>query len=268
MSFLFDTHCHFDSLDDAREQLPRAYEAGVRAINVIGCDIETTQRSIDVVRLVESERDVLQLGDLDARATMGLHPHEAQHLASQKITLEKLLNNNIDIIAGIGETGFDFYYNHSSTDDQIDSFMWQIGLAKEFDRAMVIHTRDAWDDTFELLDKQSWPNKVVLHCFTGGPKEAIRCVDNGAYISISGIATFKNAQEIRDAIVVTPLERLLCETDAPWLAPVPHRGKANEPSYVAYVVDQIVEIRDAECGDSRDDVVAALFSNAQRLFRN
>ncbi len=264
---LFDTHCHFDSLNDARDQLPRAYEAGVRAINVIGCDVETTQRSIDVVRMVQDERQALGLDDLDVKATMGLHPHEAQHLGEQKSQLEKLLSDNIDLIAGIGETGYDFFYNHSTQNDQTESFVWQIGLAKEFDRTMVIHTRDAWDDTFGLLEKEKWPSKVVLHCFTGGPKEAIRCVDNGAYISISGIATFKNAQEIRDAIVVTPLERLLCETDAPWLAPVPHRGKLNEPSYVAYVVDQIVEIRTQECGDTREDIVSALFANAQTLFR-
>ncbi len=264
---LFDTHCHFDSVDDARDQLPRAYEAGLRGINVIGCDVETTIRSIDVVRMINDERDSLGLHDLDARATLGLHPHEAGHMDEQRVELEKLLEANDDIISGIGETGYDFYYNHSSKDDQTRSFVWQIDLAKSHDRTLVIHTRDAWDETFSLLEDQGWPDKVVLHCFTGGPVEASRAIDNGAYISISGIATFKNAQDIRDAIESTPLERLLCETDAPWLAPVPHRGKLNEPAYVSHVVDQIVEIREKKCGDLAEAVVDALFANAQRLFR-
>lgn len=149
---LFDTHCHFDSLVDARAQLPLAYEADVRAINVIGCDVETTQRSIDVVTMVNDERTTLRLDDLDIRATMGLHPHEAQHLNEQRDNLEHLLATNLDIISGIGETGYDFYYNHSSKDDQTKSFAWQIELAKKYHLAMVIHTRDAWDETFALLD--------------------------------------------------------------------------------------------------------------------
>ena len=267
MTTLFDTHCHFDSIEDAREQLPRAYEAGLRAINIIGCDVETTRRSVDVVRMIQAERQELGLIDLDAMATVGLHPHEAQHFDSQSDELETLIEDNQDIISGIGETGYDFYYEHSNVDDQTRSFIWQIGLAKKWNRAMVLHTRDAWDKTFQLLDEQGWPEKMVLHCFTGGPVEAIRSIENGAYISISGIATFKNAQDIRDAIEASPLDRLLCETDAPWLAPVPHRGKQNEPSFVSYVVDQIVAIREDKCGNSRLEVETALVENAKKLFR-
>lgn len=264
---LFDTHCHFDSLVDARAQLPLAYEADVRAINVIGCDVETTQRSIDVVTMVNDERTTLRLDDLDIRATMGLHPHEAQHLNEQRDNLEHLLATNLDIISGIGETGYDFYYNHSSKDDQTKSFAWQIELAKKYHLAMVIHTRDAWDETFALLDDRGWPDTSVLHCFSGGPEQALRAVDAGAYISISGIVTFKNAQDIRDAVVITPLDRLLVETDAPWLAPVPHRGKPNEPAYVSYVADQVVAIREEQCSDAREDVLAALFNNGMKAFR-
>jgi TatD DNase family protein len=196
-----------------------------------------------------------------------LHPHEAQHLESQKKELEKLLADDIDLISGIGETGFDFYYEHSIKDDQSKSFIWQIGLAKQWNRTMVIHTRDAWVETFQLLEAQGWPEKTVLHCFTGGPDEALRSVENGAYISISGISTFKNAQDIRDAIEVVPLDRLLCETDAPWLAPVPHRGKLNEPSFVSFVIDAIVQVRQEKCGNDEEEVRTALFENATRLFR-
>lgn len=267
MTVLFDTHCHFDSLDDAREQLPRAYQSGVKAINVIGCDVETTQRSIDVVRLINDEREQLGLGDLDAKATMGLHPHEAVHRGAQSAQLESLLHEHRDLIAGIGETGFDFYYNHSDKNDQRDSFMWQIDLAKQHDLALVIHTRDAWEDTFALLDDVGWPKKTVLHCFTGGIEEATRCIAAGAYISISGIATFKNAEGIREVIASVPLDRLVCETDSPWLAPIPHRGKPNEPGYVGYVADLIAQIREDACGQTREEVFGALTDNGYRVFR-
>lgn len=264
---LFDTHCHFDSIEDAKDQLPRAYEQGLRAINVIGCDVETTKRSIDVVKLVEECRDELGLDGLDAKATMGLHPHEAQHLEQQEKELETLLEENVDLISGIGETGFDFYYNHSSKEDQTNSFIWQIDLAKRFNKAMVIHTRDAWDETFQLLEQQGWPEKSVFHCFTGTQVEALKGIENGVYISISGIATFKNAQDIREAIAAVPLDKLICETDAPWLAPVPHRGKPNEPRYLEYVAQQVIEVRIENCGETAEQVENALFENAVRLFR-
>jgi TatD DNase family protein len=264
---LFDTHCHFDSIEDARAQLPRAYEAGVRAINVIGCDLETSQLSIDVVKLIEAERAELGLDELDAQATIGLHPHEAKFLSEQKDALERLTAENFDIICGIGETGYDFYYDHSERNEQTKAFLWQVKRAKELDRTMVVHTREAWDETFQLLDEQGWPKRSVMHCFTGGPVEALRSVEHGAYISISGISTFKNAQDIRDAIEVVPLDRLLVETDAPWLAPVPHRGETNEPGYVSLVADQVVQIRTKLCDETEDEVRSALFSNAMRAFR-
>lgn len=267
MNFLFDTHCHFDSIQDAREQLPRAYEVGLRAINVIGCDVETTKRSLEVVRMVEAEKDKLGLFDLDAKATVGLHPHEAQHLSDQQNELESLLEQNDELISGIGETGYDLFYKHSSIEEQKEAFIWQIGLSKKLNRTMVVHTRDAWEETFELLGEQGWPDKTVLHCFTGGPDEALKAVQNGAYISISGIVTFKNAKGIQDAIEAVPLNKLLCETDAPWLAPVPHRGKSNEPSYISFVIDAIADIRQVKYGEDRDLVTKSLFDNGKRLFR-
>lgn len=264
---LFDTHCHFDSLQDAREQLPRAYASGVRAINIIGCDVETTQRSIDVVKLIEDERDSLGLTEFDAKASVGLHPHDAEHFSSQQSELENILAQNRDLISGIGETGYDFYYNHSSKEDQTQAFKWQIALAKEHSLTMIIHTRDAWEQTFELLADVGWPQKSVLHCFTGGPQEALKAVENGSYISISGIATFKNAQDVRDAIAVVPLDRLLIETDAPYLAPVPHRGKTNEPGFVSLVANEVVSIRVQESSNTQAEVQEALFDNAIQLFR-
>jgi len=266
LNALFDTHCHFDTLDDANAQIPKAYEQGIRGINVIGCDLQTTKLSVDIVEMVNENRQSLGVPDLIIGATMGLHPHEAKFFDSQKSDLEKVLKEKAEIITGIGETGFDFYYNHSTKEQQIESFKWQLALAKETEKTLVIHTRDAWPETFEFLEENGWPNKVVLHCFTGGPQEALRVVENGGYVSISGIVTFKNAQDVRDAIAVIPLENLLVETDAPWLAPMPHRGKPNEPSYVQYVLDSVVNIRVEKCGENKEQVISSLFENAKNLF--
>ena len=265
--FLFDTHCHFDTLDDARVQIPRAYAAGVRALNVIGCDVETTTRALDVVKLVQDERNELGVEDLDIMATVGLHPREAKFYEEQNKTLIKLLDDNKDIVCGIGEAGYDFFYNHSEEKEQTIAFEFQLDLAKEHNLALVIHSRDAWPQTFEMLDKKSWPEKTVLHCFTGGPEEAKRCVESGAVISISGISTFKNADDIRGAIAKVPAENIMSETDAPWLAPVPYRGKLNEPAYVENVVAQICKTRFESHNENEAEVKAFLFSNALRVFR-
>ena len=222
--------------------------------------------SIEIVETINSKSHELGLEELFIRATMGLHPHDAKLMPTQKKDLEELLREKIDVVSGIGETGFDLYYNNSSIQEQIQSFEWQLDLSKQLSKTLVVHTRDAWPETFDLLDSRGWPEKFVLHCFTGGPKQANRVVENGGFVSISGISTFKNGQDIRDAIAEVPLERLLVETDSPWLAPVPYRGKPNEPSYVSYVVDQVVAIRGELCGESRDEVEQTLFNNAKLLF--
>lgn len=265
--FLFDTHCHFDTLEDARVQISRAYKAGVRALNVIGCDVETTRRALDVVKMVQDERDALGVVDLDIMATVGLHPHEAKFYKEQNKTLVKLLEDNREIVCGIGEAGFDFFYNHSGEKEQAIAFEFQLDLAKEYNLALVIHSRDAWPQTFEMLDQNGWPEKTVLHCFTGGPEEARRCVEAGAVISISGISTFKKADDIRGAISAVPSANIMSETDAPWLAPVPYRGKLNEPAYVENVVAQICKTRFESHNESEDDVKKFLFTNAKRVFR-
>ena len=264
--FLFDTHCHFDTIDDAREQLTRAYTNGVRALNVIGCDLATSTLAIDIVKMVQDERETLKLDDIDIMATIGLHPHEAKFFTEQNQALVKLLDDNKELVCAIGEAGYDFYYGHSSKEDQEIAFKFQLDLAREYDLALVIHTRDAWEETFSMLDDNAWPDKTVFHCFSGGPEQALRCIESGAVISISGISTFKNAQDIRDASAVS-IDNLLSETDAPWLAPVPYRGKLNEPSYVENVVAQICKTRFETHNESEIEVKKYLYKNALRIFR-
>jgi TatD DNase family protein len=164
---------------------------------------------------------------------VGLHPHDASKLGDEWERLEALAESG-DVV-GIGETGFDFHYLHSPADEQETAFRAQIRLAKRLDRALVVHSRDAWRETFSVLADERPPSRTVLHCFTGGPGEARRALDLGAFLSYSGIVTFPDADDVRAAAGLTPLDKLLVETDAPYLAPVPRRGRENEPGLVTLV---------------------------------
>ena len=188
----------------------------------VGTDLETSHQAVDLAAL-----------HADVEATVGLHPHDASKLTAEWDAIEGLADT--PGVVGIGETGFDFHYLHSPADAQETAFRAQIGLAKRLDRALVVHSRDAWDDTFRVLADEGAPARTVMHCFTGGPAEARRALDLGAYLSYSGIVTFGGADDVRSAAAITPLDRLLVETDAPYLAPVPRRGRENEPALVALV---------------------------------
>jgi TatD DNase family protein len=218
-----DSHCHLQSLSDPEDAIERALEAGVGWMVCVGTDLDTSCQAVELAR---------RHPDIDA--TVGLHPHDASKLAAEWDALAALAGDDRHVI-GVGETGFDFHYMHSPADAQEAAFRAQIGLAKLLDRALVIHSRDAWDDTFRVLADEGPPARTVMHCFTGGPVEARRALDLGAYLSYSGIATFPGADDVRAAAAMTPLDRILVETDAPYLAPVPRRGRENEPALVSLV---------------------------------
>jgi TatD DNase family protein len=217
-----DSHCHLQSARDPEGAIERARAAGVTAMVCVGTDLETSRQAID---LAERHPDV--------GATVGLHPHDASRFADEWAALEPLAEAG-NVVA-VGETGFDFHYLHSPAEAQEEAFRAQIGLAKRVGRALVIHSRDAWDDTFRVLTDEGPPPRTIFHCFTGGPEEARRALDLGAFLSFSGIVTFPNAGDVRAAAGITPTDRLLVETDAPYLAPVPHRGRENEPALVPLV---------------------------------
>jgi TatD DNase family protein len=164
-------------------------------------------------------------------ATVGLHPHEARFGVD---SIADLFDAGTTPVA-VGECGLDYYYDHSPRDIQKAAFAAQIGLAKQLDLPLVIHTRDAWADTFDILDAEGVPDRVVFHCFTGGADEARQCLARGAYLSFSGIVTFKSATDVQAAASLCPTDRLLVETDSPYLAPVPNRGKVNRPAWVPLV---------------------------------
>jgi TatD DNase family protein len=165
-------------------------------------------------------------------------------------------------VVAIGECGLDYHYDHSPRATQREVFAAQVGLAARHSLALVVHTREAWDDTIDILGATGAPERTVIHCFTGGPAEARRCLDLGATLSFSGVVTFKNASEVREAAALCPLDRLLVETDSPFLAPVPHRGTLNEPSRVPLVGATIAQVR----GVSAATVAEASTANASALF--
>jgi TatD DNase family protein len=241
-----DQHAHLDP-ETADEALAECREAGVLRLIDVGTDVESSERAITMARRFP-----------EVWATAGVHPHDASGGIDG---LEALLGR--ERVVGVGECGLDYHYDHSPRDAQRTVFADQIALAHQHDLALVIHTREAWDDTFDILRAEGVPERTVMHCFTGGPDEARRCLDLGAHLSFSGIVTFPSAPELREAAVLCPADRLLVETDAPYLAPVPHRGKRNRPALVAVVGASVAEVR----GDEVADVAAATWCNASVLYR-
>jgi TatD DNase family protein len=245
-----DSHCHLPgAADEADAIIDRARYGGVDWLVCVGTDLETSRAATAVAARHE-----------DVYATVGLHPHDAQHLDAQWAALVELAHD--PRVVAIGEAGFDLHYLHSPFEDQEAAFRAQIKLAHETKHALVIHSREAWDDTFRVLEDEGVPPRTVFHCFTGGADEARRALDLGTYLSFSGIVTFKNADDVRDAAKVAPLERILVETDSPYLAPMPHRGGTNEPAYVAFVGAGIAAAR----GDDVDVIAVATSATAASIF--
>ncbi|MGB8197646.1 MAG: TatD family hydrolase [Acidimicrobiales bacterium] len=259
MSHWTDAHCHLqeqflgDEATTAKllDTLTRTYEGGVDRVVVIGTDATTSAQALAITS-VESPVDIY--------ATVGLHPHDARQNIEP---VRDLARQKHPKLVGIGECGLDYYYEHSPRSDQRRAFAAQIALAHELDLALVIHARDAFDDLLDVLASEGVPERTVVHCFTGTTENAQDCLAIGCDISISGVVTFKNAELLRDAVRSVPLERLHVETDSPFLAPVPYRGKANEPAFVTVVGEFVAELR----GESFVEVREATRANTARLFR-
>ena len=254
---LIDSHCHlYDTrgvaLDDV---LAAARAAGIVQMVNVGCDEATTRAAIEIA----STHDGVY-------ATVGLHPHEAVHGID---TILPFLDDPAAMahVIAIGEAGFDLYYEHSPRDAQAEVFAAQIQRAHERDLPLVIHTRDAWTDTFDVLDAEGMPARTIFHCFSGGPDEARACLDRGAYLSFSGIVTFKTATDLQAAARLCPTDRLLVETDSPYLAPVPHRGRTNQPAFVSHVARFVADLRDEPIDAFAAATVAATRSAFPALAR-
>lgn len=247
-----DAHCHlqFEGRGPRPEEaVTRAVEAGVERMVCIGTDLGT---SAEAVRLAGEFPQVW--------ASVGLHPHDASKLADEWDGLVQLAG--ADRVVGIGEAGFDLYYRHSEPDAQEEAFRAQLRLARDRGLPLVIHSRDAWPETFGVLESDGVPARTVFHCFTGGPVEAARALALGCWLSYSGIVSFKTADDLRAAAAATPADRLLVETDAPFLTPVPYRGKTNEPAFLPAVGAALAAARD----EPVEAVAAATTANAMAFF--
>jgi TatD DNase family protein len=256
MSGLIDSHCHLDSeqFDSDREAvIERAFAAGVERMVAIGTgdgppDLEPG------IRLADRYSAIF--------ATVGVHPHEASKAdSSTYIKLAECLKH--PKVIAVGEIGLDYHYEHSPRDTQRSVFVEQMNVARDARKPIVIHTREAWEDTFELLEEHWKPTGLggIMHCFSGGPKEAERCLALGFHLSYGGIVTFHKALELQEAARITPVDRILVETDAPFLAPVPRRGKRNEPAFVVETARKLAELR----GVTLEEIARTTSDNFSRL---
>ena len=247
-----DSHCHL--WEDSAELVAEAHRDGVAWVVDIGTDVERSIAALDRSRTLPG-----------VAATVGLHPHDADQGPAALDMLEQLIADAGASGAGlvaVGECGLDYCYEHSDRASQREAFAAQIAMAHRCELALVIHSRDAWEDTFDVLDAEGVPPGTVFHCFTGGPDEARAALDRGASVSFSGIVSFRNAAEIRDAAALVPADRYQVETDAPYLAPTPNRGKQNRPSWVRFVGEAVAAAR----GVPASQVAAETTANAVRIF--
>lgn len=254
MRAIIDSHAHlaWDSYqEDQKEVMERAVKAGVVQIVHAGVDLTSIA---EMLRLAEQYSQIY-LG-------FGLHPHEARFWNSQaEATLRQALRETKAV--AVGECGLDYYYKHSDEQSQLTAFKAQVRMARELGKPLIVHTRDAWEDTFAVLEQEGGSQlRGVFHCFTGGPEMLPRIEALDFYVSFSGIVTFKSAGHVQAAAALVREDRLLVETDCPYLAPQPVRGKRNEPAYVWMVAEKLAELR----GTALDDIARLTTDNARRLF--
>ncbi len=241
---LIDSHCHLDDDQfnaDREAAIERARSAGVELMMAIG--------GAGAVALAERYPFFY--------AAVGVHPHEAA-----TVEIPRELFDHPKVLA-VGEIGLDYHYDNSPRDVQRRVFAEQLSLARELRKPIAIHTREAWPDTFDILREHGLPYGGIMHCFSGGPAEAEECLAMGFHLSFAGVLTFPKAVELREAAALTPLHRLLVETDAPYLAPVPFRGKRNEPAFVVHTAKRLAEIKSV----TPEALSAATLSNFTSLMR-
>lgn len=252
---IIDTHCHLHDekfAADLNDVLMRARDAQVSGFVTIGCDIITTTKAKNLAELHDS-----------VYFTAGFHPHEAKFLDDENLDELKLLAQHKKCV-GIGECGLDFYYYHSSADEQRQALIQQINLAQELKLPLIIHLRDAFKECLDIFETYlSDQQKVLIHCFSGTLEEAHIFCDMGFYLSLSGIVTFKKPGDLPRVAKEVPLERLVIETDSPYLAPLPYRGKRNEPSYIRHTLQAVADAR----GQDVSQVENALYKNSKEFFQ-
>ena len=253
---MIDSHCHLDHeplLGDLNNVIKRSKEVGIKKLLTISTSYESFDRIKNII-----QKDEMIYG------TIGIHPHET---TKNKITSDIIVKNitENEKIIGIGETGLDFYYNNSDKNDQINSFKEHIEASIKTNSPLIIHSRDAEEETFEILSEYKNRNlKILMHCFTGSKDFAKKLLTLNAFFSASGIITFKNSLELQETFKFLPLDRILIETDSPFLAPVPNRGKKNEPSFIDYTAQKLADIKSI----SKSEIANLTTNNFNKLFFN
>jgi TatD DNase family protein len=253
---MIDSHCHLDHeplLSDLSNVLVRSKKVGIEKLLTISTSFESFSRVKELVK-----KDEMIFG------TIGIHPHETStNIITSKQIIENL-NKNPRII-GIGETGLDFYYNNSEKDRQITSFKEHIEASIESNTPLIVHSRDAEKETFDILNEYKDEKiKILMHCFTGSKEFSKKLMTLNSFFSASGIITFKNSLDLQDTFKSIPIDNILIETDSPFLAPVPKRGKKNEPSFIDFTATKLAEIKDI----SKEDLVKKTTENFNKLFFN
>ena len=253
---MIDSHCHLDHeplLGDLSNVIKRSKEVGIKKLLTISTSYESFDRIKNII-----QKDEMIYG------TIGIHPHET---TKNKITSDIIVKNitENEKIIGIGETGLDFYYNNSDKNDQIISFKEHIEASIKTNSPLIIHSRDAEVETFEILSEYKNQNlKILMHCFTGSKDFAKKLLTLNSFFSASGIITFKNSLELQETFKFLPLDRILIETDSPFLAPVPNRGKKNEPSFIDYTAQKLADIKSI----SKFEIANLTTNNFNKLFFN
>lgn len=251
-TYLIDTHSHVDMLEgiSIEDAIKNAKENGVKKI-IVPC---AYPKDVDKIFELVNKYDELY-------GLLGVHPSEAKDWDDELIDRIKNYSDNPKIV-GIGEIGLDYYWDKSFVDLQKEVFIKQIKLANELNLPICVHDREAHKDTFDILKEYNKGSKVVMHCFSGSVEFARECIKEGWYLALGGVVTFKNAVKMKEVAADIPLERLLLETDAPYLTPVPYRGKENQPAYVRFVTEEISKIRNV----SFENIVQASSQNAEKVF--
>jgi TatD DNase family protein len=251
LSTWVDSHCHLDSLNgDLEEYLERASGSGVECLVTIGTDLQSSRTAIELA----GRHDRVW-------AAVGVHPHDAKSFNDQAADAVEEMATNPRVVA-VGEVGMDFYRDHAGAESQERAFRAQIDVAKRVGKPLVMHIRDAFREVLAVLREVGPPERLVFHCFSGGADEARRAVELGGHVSFAGNVSYKSAETLREAARAVPLDRLLVETDSPYLAPVPHRGKPNEPALVVAVGAALA----SATGRSVDEIGEATAANARSVF--
>ena len=251
---MIDSHCHLDHeplKSDLSNIVKRSKDVGIEKLLTISTSVESFQKIKNIIN-----EDEIIFG------TIGIHPHETDDNEISTDYIVKNFEENPKII-GIGETGLDFYYNNSDKEKQIKSFKKHIEASIKTNSPLIVHSRNAEDATFEILNKyQGEKLKILMHCFTGSKNFAEKLLKLNAFFSASGIITFKNSIDLQETFKILPLEKILIETDSPYLAPVPNRGKKNEPSFLSYTAQKLADIKDV----SKKEITKITTKNFNNLF--